>query len=183
MYYKKAFHMNKTPYILMLLMVTTVMTTNCSNIRNSMGLEKEAPDEFAVITRAPLEIPAHTILPPPTPGKQRPQEQTAIQSAQNAILGDNDTAAISSQSEGERALLQKTGAQNAATDIRQTLDQESDDIAKRERSVFKRLLGVADKNQKNAASVVDSKKEHERLQQNKIKGRDITYGETPTIID
>ena len=49
----------------------------------TLGLVRDAPDEFQVTTRAPLSLPPDmTTLPSPTPGSPRPQERTASQQAE-----------------------------------------------------------------------------------------------------
>ncbi|WP_376087212.1 DUF3035 domain-containing protein [Roseomonas sp. CCTCC AB2023176] len=43
-----------------------------------LGLTRDAPDEFQVVTRAPLSLPPSLgNLPPPRPGAGRPQELSA----------------------------------------------------------------------------------------------------------
>ena len=45
--------------------------------REAIGLDRPPPDEFAVLTRAPLAIPPGFGLRPPQPGMPRPQEREA----------------------------------------------------------------------------------------------------------
>ena len=40
----------------------------CDSIRSAAGVSKSAPDEFAVVTKAPLIIPPDYNLRPPKPG-------------------------------------------------------------------------------------------------------------------
>jgi hypothetical protein len=62
-----------------------VLLSGCSNFRRDIGLERTAPDEFAVESRAPLTIPPDFDLRPPQPGAARPQEATAAEKARKAI--------------------------------------------------------------------------------------------------
>ena len=46
----------------------------CGGARQALGLTKVSPDEFRVVTKAPLVLPPDYALRPPEPGKPRPQE-------------------------------------------------------------------------------------------------------------
>jgi len=59
--------------------------SGCTDVKRAVGLEKVAPDEFAVESRAPLTIPPDFDLRPPQPGAGRPQEASAASKAQGAI--------------------------------------------------------------------------------------------------
>jgi hypothetical protein len=61
-------------------------------MRKSFGLGKNAPDEFAVVRRAPLSLPPDFALRPPQPGAVRPQEGTATDQARSTVLGQTDQA-------------------------------------------------------------------------------------------
>jgi hypothetical protein len=57
----------------------------CTDLKRSIGLEKTSPDEFAVESRAPLEMPPDYQLRPPQPGATRPQEKSPGQQARQMI--------------------------------------------------------------------------------------------------
>ena len=59
----------------------------CNSVRSTFGLERNPPDEFAVVSRAPLTLPPDFSLPPPSPGALRPQESTPSQQAASALFG------------------------------------------------------------------------------------------------
>jgi hypothetical protein len=97
----------------------------CDTIREAVGNGKEAPDEFAVVTKAPLIIPPDYNLRPPKPGAPPENQVEPTQAAQQSLFGA-DTATIASSipgnmSQGEKLLLANAGAQNADPAIRQTL--------------------------------------------------------------
>src|SRR5690625_1857234 len=56
------------------------------NVRRSLGLTKQSPDEFRVVSRAPLSVPPSFNLRPPAPGAQRPQEATPREEARQAVF-------------------------------------------------------------------------------------------------
>jgi Protein of unknown function (DUF3035) len=62
-----------------------LLLLGCTDLKRSIGLEKTSPDEFAVESRAPLEIPPDFDLRPPQPGAPRPQEKSSDQQAKNVI--------------------------------------------------------------------------------------------------
>jgi len=153
------------------------------SLRGSLGLERESPDEFAVITRAPLEIPKHLTLPPPVPGMQRPQEKPALDTAKEAVFGENATKAQSTNTTKgiEAIMLDKAGVNRSQRHIRAVIDQETEEIAEKNTPVAKKLLGLGGGDVEPTASVVDAKAEYERIKKNKEEGKSILEGGTPII--
>lgn len=98
-------------------------TASCSSIAKAVGSGKNSPDEFAVVTKAPLVIPPDFSLRPPRPGARRPQERDAAQEAANAVFGGSGQGAAV-QTDGERMLLESAGAQDADDSIRDLVDSE-----------------------------------------------------------
>jgi hypothetical protein len=101
----------------------------CDTIREAVGNGKEAPDEFAVVTKAPLIIPPDYNLRPPKPGAAPENQIEPTQDAQQSLFGaDAATVANSMQgnlSPGEKLLLATAGAQNADPAIRQNLASDT----------------------------------------------------------
>ncbi len=161
----------------------------CESTKEQFDFSKKAPDEFAVVTRAPLEMPPNYTLRPPRPGAQRPQEDTSIDAAKQVVFGENQTqiqrqaqaAAPRDVTQGEAILLQKTGAIQANSDIRDIIDQETAVLVKENTSTVDKLLGKAGKKIDTPATVVDPVKESERIIQNKAAGKPVTDGKTPTL--
>jgi hypothetical protein len=104
------------------------------------------PDEFQVVSNAPLAIPPdYTLRPPRVAGLA--QDQTATLQARETVFraggGDSQNAlppAQRSRSAGEADLLRESGAQNAAPDIRKTLDADPKDGVPFERSLVDKLV-------------------------------------------
>ena len=155
----------------------------CEGTKEELGLTRSAPDEFAVIKRAPLEMPPDYTLRPPRPGAPRPQESAPDLQAQSAVFGSElTTTTYETPDDGESALLQQAGAGVAAPGIREQVDRETATMAPKNEPVAERLIGWSvGGNEEPAASVVDSKAEAERLRKNAEEGRPVTEGETPTI--
>jgi Protein of unknown function (DUF3035) len=64
---------------------TALLISGCTDMKRAIGLEKTEPDEFAVESRAPLEMPPDFDLRPPQPGASRPQEKSSDKLARHAI--------------------------------------------------------------------------------------------------
>src|SRR3546814_10759236 len=47
----------------------------CGGFRENLGLTKQSPDEFRVVSRAPLTLPPDYNLRPPAPGAPRRSEE------------------------------------------------------------------------------------------------------------
>ncbi len=154
--------------------------TGCENMKDKLGLSRHAPDEFAVMQRAPLVVPQDlSVLPPPNPGAPRPMETPATMQAKSAILGDAISSDFSeASSNAESALLQQAGAGQAHSGIRATVNREAKEEVEDNRPVIKRLMGD---NDENPATVVDAASEAKRIQDAKRAGQPITTGKTPTI--
>jgi hypothetical protein len=101
----------------------------CEGIQRGLGMEKVVPDEFAVVSRAPLAIPPDYSLRPPRPGAAPTQEVSPTEQAKQVIFraGDQQAALAGAdqRSPGENELLKQAGAASAAPDIRQTIAREA----------------------------------------------------------
>lgn len=111
-----------------LIAVAAVALTGCDTIRSAAGMEKSAPDEFAVTTKAPLVIPPDYNLKPPRPGAVPTNQVEPTEAAEDALFG-NDPATIAAQlpstySESEKLLLANAKVQNIDPQIRQHLSSD-----------------------------------------------------------
>ncbi len=99
--------------------------TACDSIREAVGVTKEAPDEFAVVTKAPLIIPPDYNLRPPQPGLAPLNQVSPTESAQAALYSDDPKTVASTisgnYSDGEKMLMAQTGAAAANDSIRQQI--------------------------------------------------------------
>lgn len=158
--------------------------SGCSGARETFGLGKSAPDEFAVVTRAPLSVPPDFRMRPPEPGAPRPQERTVQEEARGALLasaGRRDTGANPSGeiSRGEEALLSRAGALGADPAIRTQLAQEYarlnvHDVDMLEWMAFWRA-------RPEPGEVVDAEAESRRIRENLALGETVVRGQTPVI--
>lgn len=122
---------------LVALIAATAAASGCSTINQAVGNERIAPDEFRVVTNAPLTLPPDYALRPPQPGEARPLESTSTEEARQALFGqDLGTRA----SAGEQMLVANAGAETAPADIRQTVDFEGATIVHRNDAAVDRVI-------------------------------------------
>ena len=109
----------------------------CQSTRVALGLTKVTPDEFRVVTKAPLVVPPDYALRPPAPGEPRPQELQPESQARLALLGERNAE---QRSEGEKLLVAKAGADRADPLIRYVIDDQFGAIAHKEPSFADRVM-------------------------------------------
>lgn len=161
----------------LLIASAALVVSGCSSAKKDLGLVKSPPDEFAVVKRAPLEMPPDYTLRPPAPGTPRPQEQAVSAQAKTAVLGADANKAAAS---GGDALLKDANI-HYNPEIRQIVDGEAAKSSSKNEPVAKRLLNIG--SDKQPAQVVDPVAEAQRLKTNAAQGKPPTAGDTPTIDD
>ena len=117
--------------VLMLAATGVLGLSGCTSTKNALGLNKVVPDEFRVVTKAPLVVPPDYALRPPNPGEPRPQELQPESQARQALLGQRDAV---NRSEGEKLLVEKAGADKADPLARYVVDDEFGDLAYKDKS-------------------------------------------------
>lgn len=160
--------------------VSAVFLTACGEIREDLGLGRNAPDEFAVVDRAPLAMPPDYGLRPPRPGAPRPQDVDVNRQASAIILGSGGSASASAPSKGERALLEASGAMEADPKIRETVERETAQKVVASDHLVQKLMDWSGEDEK-PATTVDAAAEAERLKKAKEENLPINSGATPVI--
>jgi hypothetical protein len=158
-----------------------------SEFREQMGINKDAPDEFAVVRHAPLEVPppyALKDLPTPQPGAPRPQENTPDEEARQTLLGTNGVPQAKvkggAASAADESFLKKAGVDQADPVVRTVIDAETAELHDRNKPVVERLFNYGGDAKVPSATVVDAKAESERIKKNIQEGKPVTEGETPS---
>lgn len=103
----------------------------CQSASNALGLSKVSPDEFRVVSKAPLVLPPDYALRPPAPGEPRPQELEPESAARAAILGQRDAQV---RSDGEKLLVAQAGGDKADPLVRYVIDDQFGAIAHKDKS-------------------------------------------------
>lgn len=159
----------------------------CADTRKAIGWDKVSPDEFNVVTRAPLTLPPDFGLRPPAPGTARPQEQTATEQARVAVFGNTAAArnAAGGQqgpgSTGEHALVTKTGGDKVDGNIREQLDREMTQLAEADRSFVDRLMFWRANAPPGQSEQLDATRESQRLREAAATGRPAAEGSVATV--
>lgn len=164
------------------LLAAALSLSACTSVKKELGVDRNSPDEFLVIKRAPLTLPPDYMLrPPENPGESSPAAEAAG-TVETSLMGETRTPA--SMGASDKALLDKIGAPSADPDIRRQIDEENGYISLENRTVADKLIFWNDEapSAENApASVVNPKAEAERLKKNKAAGKPLNEGTVPVI--
>ncbi len=172
-------------------------------VRETLGLNRAAPDEFRVVSRPPLTVPPEFYLYPPEEARAKAVTQDRHQEARSLLFGagqgnyleryseeavkaagsdDTSVAPVGASAlptPGEERLLGRIGVNQADGTIRETLRQESRALEAESDS----LLDSLREPYKAQEPVVDAVKERERLLDNQKAGKAANEGEVPTITE
>lgn len=194
--------MKSTSYITLSWLLTLAA---CSGgVQDTLGLHRQPPDEFRVVSRPPLSVPPQFDLRPPAAPGEVINTQDADKTAQSLILGttsaaksntftlpgnaDTAVAPMEVKPSGkttatvspERSFLERAGAADADPMVRQKLEQDR---------VVHTQPQEEDESWWNIMSVLPPKKdpmvdasgEAERIRKNKDEDKPVTEGATPEI--
>ena len=149
-------------------LVGAVGLGGCHSTSKALGMSKVTPDEFRVVTKAPLVLPPDYSLRPPAPGEPTPAELQPDSAARASAYNASQAA---NRSIGEQVLVTKAGATASDPLIRYVVDDEFGDIAHKEKSFADKVMfwrKDKDEQVKLASSETvnaDAKAEEERLKQ------------------
>jgi hypothetical protein len=103
----------------------------CHSTEAALGLTKVTPDEFRVVTKAPLVIPPDYSLRPPAPGEPRPQELQPEEVARAAL---DQPAANDTRDDGEKLFVARAGGDRADPLINYEVDDEFGNVSHKDKS-------------------------------------------------
>lgn len=172
-----------------------MLLASCSSgVKDSLGLHRDAPDEYKVIANPPLSIPPDfSLRPPMATTAAAPKGMSGGISAKEILVGEDSKANVdgSPATPGEERLLGKAGALGVDPSIRQVLAQDAMPPAAKKPAkpespgFFSKFLPTSAKQPQpevlSPDEVVDPSAEKKRLETNKKNGMPVTAGETPTI--
>lgn len=118
------------------LMASAFAMGGCTSATKALGLTKQAPNEFNILTKAPLIVPPEYNLKPPRIGESSSQNNYSQQAAREALIGDVDEA---EPSRGEIALMSKAGVGRANQEIRLEIDG-SNSVERKTKGFASRIL-------------------------------------------
>jgi hypothetical protein len=148
----------------------------CESIREAAGINKEPPDEFAVVTKSPLVVPPEFSLRPPKPGASPTNQTSPTGAAQSALFGDDPVAAAAalpgSFSAEERVLLANSGGANADHAIRKQIASDAKSMEATDDSFTDELLFRSP--QPDKGKPVNADAEAQRVQNAKANGQSVS---------
>jgi len=118
-------------------LVAAAGLAGCQSTQKALGMSKVTPDEFRIVTKAPLVVPPDYALRPPAPGEPRPQELQPESAARNALLGQREAE---QRTDGEKLLVAKAGAEKADPLVRYVVDDEFGGIAHKEKGFADKVM-------------------------------------------
>ena len=116
--------------VAVLALLTATGLAGCQSASKALGLGKVSPDEFRVVTKAPLTLPPDYALRPPAPGQPRPTELQPESAARQALMGQR---ANDARDDGEKLLASKAGADRADPLIRYVVDDDFGALAHKDK--------------------------------------------------
>lgn len=175
----------KHTYLTAFIIASMLALGGCGGVAKTLGIGKQpGPDEFQVLTKAPLSLPPDYTLRPPAPGEQRPQDatpQTAAKQSVFEISTDDPTGPVfkdSEQSNIEQLLLMKSDAEIVDPNIRQKVNQEAGQLKQVDKSTIDQILFWKDQHKD---TVVDPVAEQQRIQTNQDEGKPVNEGDVEVI--
>jgi hypothetical protein len=169
-----------------LVCVSALALTACGNgdadVKEKLGLKAAPPDEFSVVTRAPLSVPPDYTLRPPRPGEDRPMELSVREQTKQTVFGVSDVQNRQGESAGSSSsFLNKLGANQADPNIRQSINTEVREMDKKEQPVAERLLFWKEK--EPPGKTIDPVEEKKRLEAQGVTESTTTTTTTGTSSD
>lgn len=124
----------------------------CSSVGSALGGERRTPDEFKVVTKAPLSVPPEYSLRPPSSGQAQPAEVVA--SSERAVSFGQDFGVDASAS--EKLLVRSAGAIAVNPIVRSQVDFEEAGIIRKDPAFTDRVVSWQGTEEERAEAAGDS---------------------------
>jgi hypothetical protein len=162
---------------LLCLPVATLLLSACgdTSVKQTLGIDRRAPDEFRVVSRPPLSVPPQFDLRPP--GVDGVGSIATRDRAQSLVLGDQSAKTTTGKTTADSLFLQKAGAADANPNVKQELAEKriNEQLKKEDEGWWDKLS--LDNNKKEP--VVKAEGEAARIKKNQEEGKPVTEGQTP----
>lgn len=167
--------------------ILPILLIGCSSARDIVGLGKQSPDEFEVVTRAPLSLPPDYGLRVPIPNISRTQEKSVRDSADDLIssIGSSSRQKLSRRnrlgatSPAEDAILGRAQARSADDSIRAKLSSDNKTISGTDKKLIDKIIFW--QGAEKPGAILDPEKESKRINDLKSDGKTIANGDVPVI--
>ena len=186
--------MHKLLFLISFMAASSLLVSGCTTKRsNVFGEEKDAPDEFAVYSRAPLSLPPDFGLRPPKPGLTRPQTIVTRNQAKEALFSSRSASSLdkstgystkpeASQTPGITALLNNTGATQANPNIRALVNSETAGLSSgANEGIAESILFWRKNDTSLKGAVINPATEQRRMRRTTSEGDIIEEDTAPTI--
>lgn len=131
MHFKKRQKTLQTLKTIMLVLGVSAGLVACGGNNSIFSYNKNAPNEFDVVTKAPLIIPPDYNLRPPSRDAKGPKQASVNEQAKEILIGVQPTQQ-QNMSAIERSLLTRANAANSSDEIRKTIERDSGRDSERE---------------------------------------------------
>jgi hypothetical protein len=105
--------------VLLVSTMAAIGLSGCTTTSKALGLTKTSPNEFNILTKAPLVVPPEYNLRPPSIGESSAENNYTQKAAREALIGDIDSA---EPTRGEIVLMSKAGVGRSNQEIRLEID-------------------------------------------------------------
>lgn len=184
----------------MAVMALGLVLGGCSQVADQLGVSKRAPDEFSVVSKAPLILPPDYTLRPPRPGAPRPTAVTPENVARAATFGTPAKTtsanaspaaraqaalaeagrASASKSTGELAMLERAGAKDDQSEIRKVIRLETTAVIEKNNTFAKKIL-FWQKTDVEKGDSINASREAARLKKAAAEGTPASSVQKPVI--
>src|SRR5471032_1132090 len=103
----------KYSYTIAALSIAALSACSSNTVKDTLGLDRAAPDEFRVVSRPPLYVPPQFSLRPPSNADVSPNQLPADKKAQ-ALMNGTDTA-VAPVTAGDATAQGKTAKKSTAS--------------------------------------------------------------------
>ena len=167
--------------------ILPILLIGCSSARDIVGLGKQSPDEFEVVTRAPLSLPPDYGLRVPIPNISRTQEKSVRDSADDLIssIGSSSRQKLSRRNQlgatspAEDAILGRAQARSSDDSIRAKLSSDNKTISGTDKKLIDKIIFW--QGAEKPGAILDPEKESKRIKDLKSDGKTIANGDVPVI--
>lgn len=167
--------------------ILPILLIGCSSARDIVGLGKQSPDEFEVVTRAPLSLPPDYGLRVPIPNISRTQEKSVKDSADDLISSRGSSSRqklsrrnrLGATSPAEDAILGRAQARSSDDSIRAKLSSDNKTISGTDKKLIDKIIFW--QGAEKPGAILDPEKESKRINDLKSDGKTIANGDVPVI--
>ena len=138
----------------------------CSDVKDTVGLGRNSPDEFTVVENPPLAMPPDFTLRPPEHGAAGPKTELAPAVAAKAFGADIQVDDAGSP--GLEAFLAQAKAADAKPDIRGDINKDSEGVVVKDKDFVDRVMFWD--SSKAPDPKIDASAEAKRVEDSKVNG-------------